>query len=244
MRFRVLWWGKPHPTAEFCVLILWEYLVMRAEVVYEAARADGVIAISRGAAVEAIVDVAEALCAGGIRFLEITCNTAGFAGMIERLCGAMGERMVIGAGTAITKELCEEALGAGAKYIVAPDVNPEVVSYCVERDVAVFPGAATATEILAAVRLGTRAVKIFPAAAIGADYIRQLRGPIDDVDFYAVGGVRLGNIGEFMAAGCVGIGIGGSVITADIVEGGKWDVLAARAREYVEAVKAGKGAGR
>lgn len=209
---------------------------MRAKDVYEPARAEGVIAILRGVGAEVVVDIAEAFFAGGVRLLEVTCNTVGFADMIGRLREATAGRMMIGAGTVITKELCVQSVEAGAEYIVAPDVNAEVVSYCVDNDIAVFPGAATATEILTAVRLGARAVKLFPAAAIGAEYIRQLRGPIDDVDFYAVGGVRLDNIGEFISAGCVGIGIGGSIVRREVIEGRQWDKITGEAARYVRAV--------
>lgn len=209
---------------------------MNADKIYDMVRSEGVIAIVRGVGADVIVDIAEALYAGGIKFLEITCNTPGFGGMIELLCEEMGEKMVIGAGTVLTEELCVEAVGAGAKYVVAPDVNPDVVRFCVRDDIAVFPGAATATEVLKAARLGARMVKIFPAAAIGVDYIRQLRGPIDNVDFLAVGGVRLDNIADFMQAGCVGIGIGGSVIRKEIVEKRDWKTLTAEAKQYVNAV--------
>ncbi len=214
---------------------------MQADVVYEMVRSEGVIAIVRGVEADVIVDIAEALYAGGIKLLEVTCNTAGFAEMISLLSDATAGRMVIGAGTVITKQLCTEAVAAGAKYIVAPDVNPEVLTYCTGKNIAVFPGAATATEILTAARLGAKMVKIFPAASIGLNYIKQLRGPIDNLEFLAVGGVRLDNISDFIAAGCTGIGIGGSVITKEIVENRNWQKLTAEAKKYVETVTAAKG---
>ncbi len=142
--------------------------------------------------------------------------------------------MIIGAGTVITKELCEQVLAAGAEYVIAPDVNPEVIRHCIENDVAVIPGAATATEVLTAWRLGAKMVKIFPAAALGTEYINMLRGPIDDVDFLAVGGVELERIGDFISAGCVGIGIGGSVIRAEFVENGDWGRITELLSQYVQ----------
>ncbi|MBE0536037.1 MAG: bifunctional 4-hydroxy-2-oxoglutarate aldolase/2-dehydro-3-deoxy-phosphogluconate aldolase [Phycisphaerae bacterium] len=214
---------------------------MNAEVVYESARRHGVIAIVRGVAPDVIVEIAEALYSGGIRLLEVTCNTPGFADMIALLRDRTAGRMVIGAGTVITAALCEQALAAGAQYMVAPDVNPDVIRYCVVHNVAIFPGAQTATEILAAARLGARVVKIFPASAVGPGGIRQLRGPIDTVDFLAVGGVNLDNIGEYIAAGCIGIGIGGSVIRRDIVARRDWPALAAEAARYVAAVNDSRG---
>jgi len=210
--------------------------MMRADEVYEVIRRHKIIVIARGVASDKIVDIANALREGGIRLMEITCNTAGAAPMIAQLAKEMAAKMIIGAGTVITKDLCDEVVTAGAEYIVAPDVNPAVIEYGLSRGVAVLPGAATATEVLTAARAGARMVKIFPAAALGADYIRQLGGPIDEVDFIAVGGVRLQNIGEFMAAGCVAIGIGGAVIRAEFVEGCEWAKISQVARQYKKKV--------
>jgi 2-dehydro-3-deoxyphosphogluconate aldolase/(4S)-4-hydroxy-2-oxoglutarate aldolase len=165
--------------------------------------------------------------------LEVTCNTEGVFEMIELLVEKMGAQMLIGAGTVITTDLCKKTLQAGAKFIIAPDVNPDVIDYCVKKDVAVLPGAATATEILTAKRYGAKMVKIFPAAAIGLNYIKALRDPIDDIDFVAVGGVRPETIKEFFAAGCVAVAIGASVIRKDLVEKADWPAITNIARQYV-----------
>jgi len=209
---------------------------MQADKIYDMIKRHRIIVIVRGVSGDKIVDIANALHAGGIRLMEITCNTTGAAPMIAQLAKEMAAKMIIGAGTVITKDLCDEVVEAGAEYIVAPDVNPAVIEYGLSRHVAVLPGAATATEVLTAARAGARMVKIFPAAALGADYIRQLGRPIDEVDFVAVGGVRLQNVGEFMAAGCVAIGIGGAVIRAEFVEGCEWAKISQAARQYKEKV--------
>ena len=209
---------------------------MNAHEVYETIRRHKIIVIVRGVGGDKIVDIANALHEGGIRLMEITCNTVGAAQMIAQLAKKMAGKMIIGAGTVITKDLCDEVVEAGAEYIVAPDVNPAVIEHGLGRGVAVLPGAATATEVLMATHAGAEMVKIFPAAALGADYIRQLRGPIDNVDFVAVGGIRLENIGEFMAAGCVAIGIGGGVIRPEFVEGCNWTKISQAARGYKEKV--------
>jgi len=207
---------------------------MKAHEFYETIRRHKIIVIVRGVGGDKIIDIANALYAGGIRLMEVTCNTPGAAEMIQKLGREMRAKMIIGAGTVITKALCEEVLKAGAEYIVAPDVNAEVIEYAIAHDVAVLPGAATATEILTAARAGAQMVKIFPAAALGTDYIRQLRGSIDDVDFVAVGGVRLDNIDEFIASGCVAFGIGGAVISPEFVENCRWAQMTQTARSYKE----------
>jgi 2-dehydro-3-deoxyphosphogluconate aldolase/(4S)-4-hydroxy-2-oxoglutarate aldolase len=209
---------------------------MKAGDVYEAIREKKIITIIRGAEEGVIVKIAEALFAGGIEMLEVTCNTPGFASMIRALKEAMEGKMLIGAGTVISVDLAKQALAAGAEYAIAPDTNPDVISYCVENDVAVVPGAATPTEVLTAKRYGAKMVKIFPASALGADYIRQLRGPIDDVEFVAVGGVTPANVREFMRAGCIGIGIGGSVAKKAHIAAGNWAGISAAAREFAAAI--------
>ena len=206
---------------------------MKSEQVYQKIRKEKIIAIARGVKKNQIIDTAEAILAGGIKMLEVTCNTEGVFEMLELLVEKMGAQMLIGAGTVITTDLCKKTLKAGAKFIIAPDVNPDVIDYCVKRDVAVLPGAATATEILTAKRHGAKMVKLFPASAIGIDYIKALRGPIDDIDFVAVGGVRPENIAKFFAAGCVAVGIGASVVRKELIENRDWSAITDIARQYV-----------
>jgi 2-dehydro-3-deoxyphosphogluconate aldolase/(4S)-4-hydroxy-2-oxoglutarate aldolase len=210
---------------------------MKSEQVYETIRREKVIVIVRGIEKDRIINVAEAVLAAGVKMLEVTCNTEGVFEMLDMLNEKMADKMVIGAGTVITKDLCEKALNAGAKYIIAPDVNPEVVNHCVKHDIAVLPGAATATEILTAKRCGAKMVKIFPAAALGLDYIKQLRGPIDDVEFIAVGGVRPETITDFFAAGCVAVGIGESAVKKEFVEKGDWQALTETVNRYVNKLR-------
>jgi 2-dehydro-3-deoxyphosphogluconate aldolase/(4S)-4-hydroxy-2-oxoglutarate aldolase len=207
---------------------------MKAQQVYKLIREEKIIVIARGVRIDQVVNIAEALLAGGIKMLEITCNTDSVFEMIRMLREKMGDRICIGAGTVITTQLAEKAIEAGAEFIIAPDTNTDVIDYCVKHDVAILPGAATATEILAAKRHGAKMVKIFPASALGVNYIKALRGPIDDVDFVAVDGVRPENMAEFFAVGCIAIGVGASVVRKEFVEKGDWKAITEIARRYVE----------
>jgi 2-dehydro-3-deoxyphosphogluconate aldolase/(4S)-4-hydroxy-2-oxoglutarate aldolase len=207
--------------------------------VYELIRKEKIIAIARGVRSDQIINIAEALLAGGIKMLEVTCNTDGVFEMIKMLREKMAGRMCIGAGTVITTQLAGKAIKAGAEFMIAPDTNTDVIDYCVKHDVAILPGAATATEILAAKRHGAKMVKIFPASALGVNYIKALRGPIDDVDFVAVDGMRPENMAEFFAAGCVAIGVGASVVRKEYVEKGDWGAITDTARRYVEKLPQG-----
>ena len=207
---------------------------MKAEQVYKLIHEERIIVIARGVKIEQIVNIAEAIFTAGIKLLEVTCNTEGVFEMIRLLRYKMDGRMIIGAGTVITTDLCEKAIQAGAEFIIAPDTNTDVIDYCVENDIAILPGAATATEILTAKRHGAKMVKIFPASSLGAGYIKALRGPIDDVDFVAVDGVRPENMEEFFAAGCVAVAAGASIVRKEHVEKGNWKVITETARLYVE----------
>jgi len=210
---------------------------MKAERIYNTIRREKVIVIVRGIEKDRIANAAQAVLAAGVKMLEVTCNTAGVFEILELLNEKMADKMVIGAGTVITTDLCEKALDAGAKYIIAPDVNPEVITHCVKHDIAVLPGAATATEILTAKRCGAKTVKIFPDAALGLEYIKQLRGPIDDIDFVAVGGVRPETISDFAAAGCIAIGIGESAVKKEFVEKGDWQAITQTVKKYVKKLR-------
>ncbi len=207
---------------------------MKADHVYELIRREKIIVIARGVRGDRAVNLAESLLAGGIKMLEVTCNTNGVFEMIKLLREKMAGKMCIGAGTVITTELCQKAIEAGAEFMIAPDTNTDVIDYCVKHDVAVLPGAATATEILTAKRHGAKMVKIFPASSLGVNYIKALRGPIDDMDFVAVDGVRPENMAEYFAVGCVAIGVGASVVKKECIEKGDWKAITDSARRYVQ----------
>jgi 2-dehydro-3-deoxyphosphogluconate aldolase / (4S)-4-hydroxy-2-oxoglutarate aldolase len=203
---------------------------MDAKQIYQRIRDEKLIAIVRGVSADQIIKIAESLYAGGIRLMEITCNTPGVTEMIEAVSKMMAGKVLVGAGTVLTKDLAKEVCAAGAQYVIAPDINPAVVEYCLERRIPVIPGAATPTEILLAKRLGVTMVKIFPAEALGAKYIRQIRGPIDDMDLVAVGGITESNVAEFLTAGCAAVGLGGSLIKKEFLDRSDWPGLTALAQ--------------
>ena len=206
------------------------------EQIYQAIKKHGIVAIVRGVSIEKIVPLGNTFNEAGIKVMEITCNTPGVTEMIGKVSRQLKGRMYIGAGTVITKQLCEDVIQAGAQFVVAPDINPEVISYCIDKNIPVIPGAATPTEILTAKRLGATMVKIFPAGVLGTDYIRQLRGPIDDMDFVAVGKVTIDSIPEFISAGCVAVGLGSGLVRKNLVEAEDWPQLTEVVRQYVQKV--------
>lgn len=192
-----------------------------------------VIAIVRGVEEKHIEGVAQALLDGGVPVMEVTLNTEGALGMIGRLQEAFGDRMYIGAGTVLDVEDARKALDAGASYLVTPNMDEEVIRFAVERDVPIFPGAMTPTEIVKAWKAGATAVKVFPSASLGIAYMKELLAPLDRIPLMAVGGVTEDNIGEYLRIGCYGVGIGGSLVNLKEIAAGNYDWVRNKAARLV-----------
>jgi len=200
-------------------------------------RRQKIVAIVRGADAEDAMRICSALYEGGIRLVEVTCNSPGFEGTISRIGAELPEDARVGAGTVVSVDLAKVVLEAGAEYVLAPDTNAEVVRYCLDRGVPVIPGAATPTEILRAQSLGAPMIKLFPAAALGEEYVRQIKGPLDGVDLLAVGGITADNAAAFVCAGCVGVGMGGGLVRKDLVAAGRWSDLRDHARRVLDSLR-------
>lgn len=160
---------------------------------------------------EDAVPAARALLAGGIDAMEITFRTAAAPDAIRAVARDCPE-MLVGAGTVVTPEQCRQAVDCGAKFIVSPGFDPEVAGWCLEREIAAVPGCVTPTEITAALRLGLRVLKFFPAGVYGGlSAMKALSAPFGGVRFIPTGGVDTRNIGEYLAAPFVHA-VGGSWI--------------------------------
>lgn len=193
-----------------------------------------IIAIIRGVQKQHIHQVAEALLTGGITVMEVTLNTAGAPDMIRELQQQIGDRMFIGAGTVLDLDDAKTALQAGASFIVTPNTDEDVIRYCADAGVPIYPGAMTPSEIVRAWKAGATAVKIFPSASLGIGYLKELQGPLSHIPMIAVGGVSADNIQEFIRIGCHGVGIGGSVINLQQIEAGNFEWLTDKARALTE----------
>lgn len=166
------------------------------------------------------VATAQALLKGGINAMEVTFRTAAAKSSIKKVAEAVPE-MMVGAGTILNLEQCKAAVEAGAKFIVSPGYCDEVVSWCVENNIPITPGVATATEIMMALTHGLKVVKFFPAGILGGlPAMKALSGPFVGLKFIPTGGVNAGNMEEFLAAPFIHA-IGGSWLCTkkDIAEG-------------------------
>lgn len=198
-----------------------------------------IVAIVRGVYGEDALGLAKALYAGGIELLEVTFDQSKPESLnrtsdtVKLLCQELGDKMYFGAGTVTTIEMLNLAKEAGASFIVSPDFNPEIIKATVEAGLVSMPGAMTPTEILTAYRAGADFVKVFPTSTLGAAYIKGVRGPLNHIRLLAVGGVNEKNIAEFLAAGCVGAGVGGNLVNKTWIANGEWDKITALAKEFV-----------
>ena len=199
-----------------------------------------IVAIVRGVYGEDCVNLAKALYEGGIELLEVTFDQSKpeeltrTSDSIKLLVERLGDKMIFGAGTVTTIEMLELAKNAGAKFIVSPDTNEEVIRATVAAGMVSMPGALTPTEIVTAHRWGADFVKLFPAGTQGTAYFKAVTAPLNHIRMLAVGGVNEKNIAEFLASGAVGAGVGGNLVNKTWIQNGEFDKITAIAREFVQ----------
>jgi 2-dehydro-3-deoxyphosphogluconate aldolase/(4S)-4-hydroxy-2-oxoglutarate aldolase len=200
-----------------------------------------IVAIIRGTAPQHIDATADALINGGIRLLEVTLNTESALEAISRWRERFAGQVYIGAGTVLDMEMAQQSLDAGAQFLISPNLDEDVVRLGKDNGVDVWPGVMTPTEIVRAWKAGANAVKVFPSATLGAKYFKEVRGPLSQIPFIATGGINLENMAEFLRAGAVAIGAGGSLVDKNLIESGRFDELTALTRRYVTAAQSVQG---
>ncbi|NLD74733.1 MAG: bifunctional 4-hydroxy-2-oxoglutarate aldolase/2-dehydro-3-deoxy-phosphogluconate aldolase [Chloroflexi bacterium] len=200
----------------------------------------GVVAIVRLDSSENLVRVAEAIAEGGVRHIEFTMTTPGALRTLEEVSGRLGGDVVFGAGTVLDSESARAAILAGARFIVAPNLNPDVIRLCNRYGVVSMPGALTPTEILQAWEAGADVVKVFPCNMFGPGYLSAVLAPLPQVRLAPVGGVDADNVSAYIRAGAACVGVGSSLVSSRLVAGGDWAALTERARAFVRGVQEGR----
>lgn len=187
-----------------------------------------VVAIARKLAPGAHAVLADALLGSGFGVLEITMDSEGATATIEAMA-ATG--LLVGAGTVLSTRQAEEAVSAGASFIVSPHTDEAVVRWCVDHAVPVMPGAVTPSEIVRAWDMGASAVKLFPASIGGPGYLAAVRGPLGHIPIIPTGGIDASNARGYLDAGAVAVGVGGWLTAAFDA-----DTVRSRAAELAEVV--------
>ena len=194
----------------------------------------GMVAIVRADSSEQAGRIADACAAGGVAALEVTFTVPGAAGVIEHLAKHPSD-IVIGAGTVLDPETARVAILAGAQFIVSPSVNPETARLCNRYQIPYLPGASTVREVVEAMECGADIVKVFPGETLGPAFIKAVKAPLPHANLMPTGGVSIDNVGSWIAAGSIAVGVGGSLTAG--AKTGDFQSITDLTRRFIEAIQ-------
>ncbi|MBR2041441.1 MAG: bifunctional 4-hydroxy-2-oxoglutarate aldolase/2-dehydro-3-deoxy-phosphogluconate aldolase [Oscillospiraceae bacterium] len=182
-------------------------------------------------------NLAKALCEGGVPVAEVTFRAAG-ADIAIRLMREACPDMLVGAGTVLTTEQVDKALSAGAQFIVTPGFDPELVAYCQEKGLPIYPGCTTPTDYHAALKFGLKVLKFFPAEQSGGlAKIKAMSAPFPMFKVMPTGGISLKNLKEYLSCPVICACGGSYMVTADLIDNNKWEEIIELCKKSVEIVK-------
>lgn len=211
-----------------------------AQSVLERIYEEKIIAIVRGIPSGKIAALAQALAEGGVSCIEVTfdqTNPEETLTSLRTIKPELGDRICLGAGTVMTVEQVEQAAQAGAEYMISPNVDEAVIRATKALGKVSIPGAMTPTETAFAYQCGADIVKLFPAGLLGPAYIKAVKAPLKHIPVSAVGNITIENCADFIQAGAVGVGVGGNLVSALLVNEGCFSQITATARAYREKLK-------
>jgi 2-dehydro-3-deoxyphosphogluconate aldolase / (4S)-4-hydroxy-2-oxoglutarate aldolase len=211
----------------------------KAEVL-ERIKALGVLAVIRGPSAELTVKMVEALMAGGVSGIEITYSTPSAEEVVRTLAKQFGGEILLGMGTLTQTEQAECAKEAGAKFLVSPVCEPELVRSMIASGLLTMAGALTPTEVLQAYKLGADIVKIFPGSLGGPAYLKALKAPFPYIPMIPTGGVSSTNVADWFAAGVVAVGAGSELCPPKLAKEGNFAEITKRAADFVQVIKSAR----
>lgn len=201
----------------------------------------GIVPIVRTNTAEAAIKSIEATFRGGVACAEITMTVPGALKALEKIADALGDKMVLGAGTVLDPETARACMLAGARFLVTPALKLATIECAHRYSVPIFPGALTPTEVQTAWEAGAAAVKVFPCGNMGgAKYIKALKGPFPQIEMVPTGGVNLETAADFIKAGACAVAVGSELIDAATIKAGTYEVFEARAKQYLDVVRAAR----
>lgn len=196
----------------------------------------GLVAVVRAESSEQAARIAEACVRGGVAAIEITFTVPAAAAVIADLAKIyQSGEILVGAGTVLDSETARVAILAGAQFVVGPFLNIEAAKLCNRYQVPYMPGAATVREIVEAMESGADIIKIFPGEALGPSFVKAVKGPLPQASLMPTGGVSLENVGEWIQAGCVAVGVGGHLTAG--ANKGDFQSITDLAKQFVARIK-------
>ncbi len=209
-----------------------------AQAIAERVVDNGVVAVLRGIDEDDIVPVSRAMYEAGVGTLEVTADEPHASDKIAAIDRELAETdAVVGAGTVLDAASAQAVIDAGAELVVSPHTSRDVIRTCNRHGVLAAPGVMTPTEAVAAMEAGADILKMFPASTVGPNHIGALSGPLGDVDIIPTGGVSPDNVADYIDAGAVAVGAGGSILNEEAIAAGDMDGVRETAAEFVAAVE-------
>ncbi len=202
----------------------------------------GLIVIFRGVELSKIPAVAKALYDGGARIVEVAFNPSDSdtvkktTDIIKKIYETMGDKLMVGAGTVISKEYVDAAYNAGAKFIFSPNTDTEIIRYTKELGLVSIPGAFTPSEVMTAYNAGADIIKMFPITKDDIGYLVNITRPLSHIPFICVGGTNPDTIEAFIKAGAKGVGTGISILKPELIEKGDYEEITSLTKQHLEKI--------
>lgn len=213
---------------------------MEKEIILEKITQLGLLAVLRGPSPELTLKMVEALVKGGVLGIEITFSTPNALDVVNQVNQKFGGDIILGMGTLTKPEQAQDAVDAGATFLVSPHVDPDLAAAMKATGRPVMMGALTPSEVVQSYNLGSDVVKIFPGSLGGPKYMKALKGPFPNIPMMPTGGVNQDNLGEWFRAGAVAVGAGSLLCPKDLALAGKFDQITDVAMKFVLAVNAAR----
>ncbi|MFY2153056.1 bifunctional 4-hydroxy-2-oxoglutarate aldolase/2-dehydro-3-deoxy-phosphogluconate aldolase [Mammaliicoccus sciuri] len=193
------------------------------------------VAVVRGNDEDETKKIVDEIIKGGFKNIEITFTVPNAEEVINQVHKQYGDDIVLGAGTVLDAATAQIAINKGAQYIVSPHLDTNISKLCNVYSIPYLPGCSSATEIIEALRYGSDLIKLFPGGQLGAGFIKDIKGPVPNVELMPSGGVNLNNVSDWIEKGSFAVGIGGD-LTKEFT-GNNYEVISEKAQKYVEAVR-------
>lgn len=196
----------------------------------------GIVAVVRTETAEKAQKIVEAVKAGGVSAIEVTMTVPGALEVIREVTEHYKDQdVILGVGSVLDPETARAAILAGAQYVVSPQLNPEVIKICNRYQVSCMPGALSVTEVVEAMELGADIIKVFPGEIVGPKFIKAIKAPLPQAPLMPTGGVSLDNVQDWIKAGAVAVGVGGSLTKG--AKTGDYQLVTETARQFVEKIQ-------